>query len=166
MAVLPEKRLDAPTTATNDAIVYFGSFTVMIEGWLKKTTVLSVYMSKCDNGAFFFRTRVGQGELSYCIQLLFLRWVAPLSIINKTGTNFSGAEREIAEYFEAWNKEIIEEHLIQLQDRWKYNPPVAPHVGWKWEQLVMKYDKYCIECLATEQSDIEQKTAKSSQFLC
>ena len=51
----------------------------------------------------------------------------PSTIISDTGTNFVGAEKEFAEYVAAWNKEGIEEHLIQRGIRWKFNPPAAPH---------------------------------------
>ena len=60
----------------------------------------------------------------------------PITIISDNGTNFVGAEEEFAEYVSAWNKEGIEEHLIQLGIRWKFNPPAAPHFGGVWERLV------------------------------
>ena len=57
------------------------------------------------------------------------------TIIN--GTNFVGAEREFAEHVAAWNKEGIEEHLIQRGIRWYFNPPAAP----LWRSLGMVGEK-------------------------
>ena len=48
-------------------------------------------------------------------------------MISDNGTNFVGAEKELAEYIVAWNKRKIEEHLIHQGIRWKFNPPAAPH---------------------------------------
>ena len=53
----------------------------------------------------------------------------PLKMISDNGTNFVGAEKELKEYIAAWNKEQIEEHLIQPGIRWKFNPPAAPNFG-------------------------------------
>ena len=47
--------------------------------------------------------------------------------ISDNGTNFVGDEREFSEYVAAWNKEGIEERLVQQGIRWKFNPPAAPH---------------------------------------
>ena len=65
----------------------------------------------------------------------------PKTIINDNGTNFVGAEREFAEYVAAWNKEGIEEHVIQGGIRWKFNPPAAPHFGGVSERLVRSCKK-------------------------
>ena len=65
----------------------------------------------------------------------------PNTIISDNGTNFVGAEREFAEYVAAWNKEGIEEHLIQRGIRWKFNPPAAAHFGGVWERLVRSCKK-------------------------
>ena len=65
----------------------------------------------------------------------------PNTIISDNGTNFVGVEREFAEYVVAWNKEGIEQHLIQRGVRWKFNPPAAPHFGGIWERLVRSCKK-------------------------
>ena len=63
------------------------------------------------------------------------------TIISDNGTNFVGAEREFTEYVAAWNKEGIEERLIQRGIRGKFNPPAAPHFGGVWERLVRNCKK-------------------------
>ena len=65
----------------------------------------------------------------------------PSIIISDNGTNFVGAEMEFAEYVAAWNKEWIDEHLIQRGIRWNFNPPAAPHFGGVWERLVRSCKK-------------------------
>ena len=47
----------------------------------------------------------------------------PSTIISDNGTNFVGAERGFAEYVAAWNKEGIEEHLVQRGIRWNSTHP-------------------------------------------
>ena len=47
----------------------------------------------------------------------------------------------MAEYIAAWNKEQIEEHLIQQGIRWKFNPPAAPHFGGVCVKLVRSCKK-------------------------
>ena len=66
----------------------------------------------------------------------FARRGKPLKIISDNGTNFIGAEKELAEYIAAWNKEQIAQHLIQQGIRWKFNPPAASHFGGVLERLV------------------------------
>ena len=48
---------------------------------------------------------------------------------------------EFAEYVAAWNKEGIQEHLIQRGIRWKFNPPAAPHFGGVWKRLLRSCKK-------------------------
>ena len=62
-------------------------------------------------------------------------------MISDNGTNFVGAEKELAEYIAAWNKRQIKKHLIQQGIRWKFNPPAAPHFGGVWERLVRSCKK-------------------------
>ena len=75
------------------------------------------------------------------IMRLIARRGKPNTIISNNGTNYVGAERGFAEYVAAWNKEGIEEHLIQRGIRWKFNPPAAPHFGGVWERLLRSYKK-------------------------
>ena len=127
MADLPEERLDASTAFTNVGIDYFGPFTVKIgrrkeKRWCCLFTCLTVRAvhievvpnldtDSCLNAIMRFIARRGKSS----------------TIISDNGTNFVGAEREFAEYVAAWNKEGIEEHLIQQGIRWNFNPPAAPH---------------------------------------
>ena len=50
----------------------------------------------------------------------------PSNIISDNRANFVEAERELAEYVAAWNKERIEENLIGQGIRWRFTQPSAP----------------------------------------
>ena len=52
------------------------------------------------------------------------------------GTNFVGAERELREGINRWNRQQIEEYLLQKEIKWKFNPPAASHMGGSWERQI------------------------------
>ena len=141
MADIPEERLDASTAFTNVGVDYFGPFTVKIgqrneKRWCCLFTCLTVRAVHIE--------MVPKLDTDSCLNAI-LRFIArrgkPSKIISYNGTNFVGAEREFAEYVAAWNKERIEEHLIQQGIRWKFNPPAAAHFGGVWERLVRSCKK-------------------------
>ena len=60
----------------------------------------------------------------------------PVNMISDNRTNFVRAEKELARYIAAWNKEQIEKHLTQQGIRLKFNPLAAPQFRALWEKLV------------------------------
>ena len=141
MADLPEERLDASTAFTNVGVDYFGPFIVKIgrrneKRWCCLFTCLTMRAVHIEV--------VPKLDTDSCLNAI-MRFIArrgkPNTIISDNGTNFVGAEREFAEYVAEWNKEGIEEHLIQRGIRWKFNPPAAPHIGGVWERLVRSCKK-------------------------
>ena len=136
MAFQPEERLDASTAFTSVGFAYFDPFIVKIGRWNEKRwcclftclTMRAVHIEvvpKLDTDSWL-----------NAIMRFIARRGKPSTIISDNGKNFVGAERAIAEYVAAWNKEGIEEHLIQRGITWKFNPPAAPHFGGVWERLV------------------------------
>ena len=141
MADLPEDWLDASTAFTNVRVDYFGPFNVKIgrrneKRWCCLFTCLTVRVVHIEV--------VTNLDTDSCLNAI-LRFIArrgkPSTIISDNGTNFVGAEGKIAEYVAAWNKERIDEHLIQKGIRWKFNPPAAAHFGGVWERLVRSCKK-------------------------
>ena len=141
MADLPEERLVASTVFSNVDVDCFGPFTVKIsrrneKRWCCLFTCLTVravhieIVPKLDND---------------CCLNAIMRFIAqrgkPVKMISDNGTNFVGAEKDLAEYIAAGNKRQIEGPLIQQDIRWKFNPPAAPHFGRKWERLVRSWKK-------------------------
>ena len=176
MAGLPEERLDASTAFTNVGVDYFGPFIVKIgrrneKRWCCLFTCLTMRAVHIEV--------VPKLDTDSCLNAI-MRFIArrgkPNTIISDNGTNFVGAEREFTEYVAAWNKEGIEEHLIQRGIRWKFNPPAAPHFGGVWERLVRSCKKamYAVlgnrsvteDVLSTTMCIVERKTFDCSQFRC
>ena len=123
MADLPEDRLEASTAFTNAGVEYFGLFIVKIGGrnekrWCCLFTCLTMRAVHIEV--------VPKLDTDSCLNAI-MRFIAgrgkPNTIISDNWKNFVRAEREFAEYAAAWNKEGIEEHLIQRGIRWKFNPP-------------------------------------------
>ena len=96
---------------------------------------------------------VPQLDTDSCLNAM-MRFIArigkPNTVISDNGTNFVGAEREIAKYVAAWNKEGIEEHLVQRGIRWKFNPIAAPDFGGVWERFVRSCKKPMCAVSVTE----------------
>jgi hypothetical protein len=60
----------------------------------------------------------------------------PQRILSDNGTNFVGANRELRECLQNWNKGKIHDEMVQQEIEWHFNPPAAPHFGGVWERLV------------------------------
>ena len=60
----------------------------------------------------------------------------PASYHSDNGTNFVGAQSELAECLQNFNQHAIQEHLGRQPTKWFFNPPAAPHFGGAWERMV------------------------------
>ena len=141
MADLPEERLEASTAFTNVGVDYFNRFIAKIGQRNEKRWFC---LFTCLTMRAVHREVVRKLDTDCCLNAImwfFARRGKPSTIISDNWTNFVGAEREFAEYVAAWNKEGIEEHLIQRGIGWKFNPPAAPHFGGVWERLVRSCTK-------------------------
>lgn len=57
----------------------------------------------------------------------------PKNIFSDNGTNFVGAERELAESLQELDQERITDLMTQEDIHWYFNPPASPHFGGVWE---------------------------------
>ena len=141
MAYLPEDRSDASTAFTNVGSDYFGPLIAKIG---RRNEKRWCYLFTCLTRRAVHIEVVPKLDTDSCLNAI-MRFTArrgkPSTIISDNGTNFVGVERELSESVAAWNKEGIEEHLIQRGIRWKFKPPAAPHFGGVWERLVRSCEK-------------------------
>ena len=90
---------------------------------------------------------------------------APVQIRSDNGTNFVGGERELREAIEGWNQHQINDYLCQRGIAWKFNPPLASHMGGVWERqirtirrilkVLLKEQMVTDEALATLMAEVE-----------
>ena len=113
MAGLHEERLVASTVFSNLGVDYFGPFTNKDWSKKRKALVLSIHMPYCTSGSYRICTKLDTGCCLNAIMRFIARRGKPVKMTSDNGTNFVGAEKELAEYIAAWNKRQIEEHLIQ-----------------------------------------------------
>ena len=112
MADPPEERLVASTVFSNVGVDYFGPFTVKI-GRRKEKRLCCLFT--CLTVRAVHIEIVPKLDTDCCLNAIMrfnARRGKPVKMISDNGTNFVGAEKELAEYIAAWNKRQIEEHLI------------------------------------------------------
>lgn len=57
-------------------------------------------------------------------------------IRSDNGTNFVGAERELARSIQEWNQHQIQNSMLQKNVDWQFNPPAGSHHGGVWERII------------------------------
>ena len=71
-----------------------------------------------------------------CLQRFSSRRGTPRLIRSDQGRNFVGAERELREEADKWDKDIIQNHLNHHKIEWLFNPPYSSHHGGVWERQI------------------------------
>ncbi|XP_030586866.1 uncharacterized protein LOC115781376 [Archocentrus centrarchus] len=70
------------------------------------------------------------------LQRFMARRGTPQLMRSDNGSNFVGARSELQKALDEWNQQKIEEHLLQRETQWKFNPPAASHMGGVWERQI------------------------------
>lgn len=79
-------------------------------------------------------------------------------LLSDNGTNFVGAEGELAEAFESWQSEELQ-HEINLENTvWKFITPAAPHEGGLWEASVKSMKHHVRRVMGTQRYTFEAIT--------
>ena len=129
MADLPEIRL-APYTPPfyNTACDYFGPYHVKI-GRNKSTKHYGVVFTCLNTRAIHLEMAVDYSAMEF-IQVLrrfFAVCGKPALIVSDNGTQLVGAERELREMIEGWQKEKLKEFAAEKRTKWQFITPTAPH---------------------------------------
>ena len=138
MAALPEIRL-APFTPPffNTACDYFGPYHVKI-GRNKSTKHYGVVFTCLNTRAVHLELAVDYSAMDF-IQVLH-RFFAfrgrPSLILSDNGTQLVGAERELREMIDSWDKEQLKEFAAEKGIKWQFITPIAPHQNGCTEAMV------------------------------
>jgi len=156
MADLPKERLipDLPPF-TNVGVDYFGPvevkrgrsmvkrygviFTCMASRAIHLEVAYSLDTDACINSLRRFICRRGQ----------------VVQIRSDNGTNFIGAERELRESLNSWNKSQIQKAMLQEGVQWSFNPPGGSHYGGVWERMIKMVKKILSSILHQQTLDDE-----------
>ena len=71
-----------------------------------------------------------------CLQRFISRRGKPSTIRSDNGTNFVGAERELKEEVQKWQAKKIQGMMNECSIQWKFNTPLASHMGGVWERQI------------------------------
>jgi hypothetical protein len=72
-------------------------------------------------------------------------------IISDNGSNFVSSEKELKKCINEWNKNQINDMLLQKNINWEFNPPYGSHVGGLWERCIRSVRKI-LTSLTSEQT--------------
>lgn len=75
------------------------------------------------------------------IQNFIARRGTPIEIYCDNGTNFRGAETELKKALQCVDAKKLATNFTTSSTTWRFNPPVAPHMGGSWERLVKSVKK-------------------------
>jgi hypothetical protein len=64
-----------------------------------------------------------------------------LTITCDNGSNFVGAERELADAMKSWNEKQVDNELKHKGIQWSFNPPTASNMGGCWERHIRSVRK-------------------------
>jgi hypothetical protein len=71
-----------------------------------------------------------------CLTRFISRRGKPEVIHSDNGTNFVGANRELAEELQNWNKTKVQGEMANKGIKWRFNTPGASHAGGVWERQI------------------------------
>ncbi|XP_057368282.1 uncharacterized protein LOC130689298 [Daphnia carinata] len=137
MADLPSFRLKVGYPAfTHTGVDYFGPIEVTI---LRRTVkrwgcLFTCLTSRCVHLEMAYS--LDTSSFISALDRFQNRRGVPASLHSDNGTNFVGAQRELAECLQNLNQHEILKHLGRQPTKWHFNPPAAPHFGGAWERLV------------------------------
>ena len=168
MGELPYFRLEACTPPFHrTAVDYFGPFQV---GFGRNRTMKRY-------GALFtcLVTRAVFVDLAKSLSsddflLVFRRFIsvygAPRCVYSDNGTNFVGAEKEIAAGIEQLqNSSKLQKFAAEKSIEWRFQPPSAPHFGGAHESLVKSVKKALYRALAIEEVAYRYPTEETMRTL-
>ena len=151
MADLPSCRLASRQPPfTHTGVVYFGP--LLVRHGRKTEKRYGVLFTCMTTRAVHLEIAHSLEADAYIMALrrMISRRGSPAHVYSDNGTNFVGAEKELREALEEWNKKNIADQLSQNGVQWHFNPPASPHFGGAWERLVQS-TKRVLKIIAGEQ---------------
>ena len=162
MGDLPKQRLDIATPAfTNTMIDYFGPMIVKLYKGTRATKATSKHY-----GAIFtcLSTRATHIELVgdlttdkfiLALRRFIFRRGYPNHVNSDNGTNFTGADRELATALKNLDQKKIINELIAKRIEWTFSPPLTPWMNGAVESIV-KMTKRALRAITKERNFKEE----------
>lgn len=70
------------------------------------------------------------------LQTFMSRCGRPRVMYSDNGRNFVGAERILREELKRIDMKLVANDFVSPELEWRFNPPLAPHMGGAWERLI------------------------------
>ncbi|XP_058797376.1 uncharacterized protein LOC131667740 [Phymastichus coffea] len=163
MGNLPKARVDGSPAFDHTGVDFFGPMLIK-EKKNRNKSFLKVY------GSVFIclASKAVHIELVSDLStegflIAFRRFVSrrgiPSNVYSDNGTNFIGADRQLQELYDLFEKpefrERVGEHAIAKRVKWHFNPPLSPYFGGLWEAAVKSF-KHHLKRIIDKQLTFEQ----------
>ncbi|XP_058800272.1 uncharacterized protein LOC131669426 [Phymastichus coffea] len=163
MGVLPEARVDESPAFDHTGVNFFGPI-LMKEKAHRNRSFLKVY--GCVLVCFAYKAvhiELVPDLSSHGFLTAFHRFVSrrgiPSNMYSDNGTNFVGANRELQELYDFFEKpefrREVGEHATAKRVQWHFNPPLSPHFGGLWEAAVKSF-KHHLKPIVDNQFTFDQ----------
>ena len=149
LSLQTSQRRDQSPPFTNTGVDYFDSFYVTVRQTTEKRWG---FLFTCLTTRAVHVEVVPFMDTSSClmgVERFISRRGTPAMIRSDNGTDFIGAEKELRECMKKWNALNINAELAHKGNKWRFNPPSAPHQGGIWEMLVRSFKRVLYTILGT-----------------
>ena len=136
MANLPEDRVNVAAPFCTSGADVFGPFEITQGRYTKKRWVLLITCFTTRAVALFALKDMTLSTTVNALVKMASLFPSIKKLVSDNGTNFKGANREIKEAVDAWNKESLNEKLSDIEISWEFGPANCGHWGGLWERII------------------------------
>ena len=97
------------------------------------------------------------------LQRFISRRGRPETVSCDNGSNVVGAGQALRESIKQWNQQAVGDFLTQRDIQWKFNIPIASHMGGDWEKLIRSVRKILSAVMV--QQDVNDNALSTPMFL-
>lgn len=136
MAPYPAGKVELADPFTHTGIDCFGP--ILITEGRKTLTRYGLIFTCLATRAVYIHILHSLSTSSFIMgfQTFISRCGTPRVIYCDNGRNFVGAERVLKEEFAKIDMHLVMKEFVSPELEWRFNPPLAPHMGGSWERLI------------------------------
>ena len=151
---LPPERMELVAPFANSGVDVFGPFHLRHAGrGTRKKFVLMVCCMSTRAVALITLRDMTTSAVINALMRLNSQYPSLKKIYSDQGSNFRGADREIREAMETWNKKEFNQELEKINLEWIFGPAYCGSAGGAWERLIGMAKKLIRSIIGQDNAD-------------